>query len=123
MPRRSEMRVFAMVCICVVGVLILSYSIAVLGWNSPSLPKEYVQLRDDFRVLGGAITQYAVDNGFPPPSIKSLVPRYLASLPSDPWNHPYRYTVAGNSWSLTCDGPDGIPNARDDWVLTGGKAP
>lgn len=55
------------------------------------------------RVLTTALNWYAVDNdGFPPPTPKTLIPIYIKAIPE--CDAPYDYEVVGRNYTVSCHG-------------------
>ena len=53
--------------------------------------------------------------------IDHLSPRYLKTvIRIDPWHRPYRYNGTRDNYTLSSDGPDGLPSTNDD-VTFGGR--
>jgi hypothetical protein len=54
-----------------------------------------------------ALRTYKCDQGKAPATLTQLVPKYLPSLPKDPFsNHPLVYRPSGTNWALYSLGPD-----------------
>ena len=56
------------------------------------------RIHQDFAVLEEALSRYHADGNTLPEEAdlqELLVPKYLPSLPMDPWGRPYRYTSNG----------------------------
>ena len=49
------------------------------------------------------------ENGRAPAKLEELVPAKLASIPNDPWGHPFLYAITARGYQLTCHGADGAP--------------
>ena len=65
------------------------------------------QCNNHLRLLGTAMNWYAVDNdGYPPPTLKQLVPIYAKNVP-DCGSQPYQCQVAAKSYTLSCQGGHG----------------
>ncbi|WP_338023460.1 type II secretion system protein GspG [Archangium primigenium] len=64
----------------------------------------------DFARILAAAEAYRVDHGSLPEEgdLSFLVPRYLSSLPEDPWGHPYLYASDGRTPFLQAYGADGL---------------
>jgi hypothetical protein len=62
---------------------------------------------------------YLADHGQPPATLDELVPRYLKTLPSDPFSgKPLIYRPQGTNWLLYSVGPDGV----DDGGMPAGRS-
>lgn len=63
-----------------------------------------------------ALRAYQLENGAPPPDLKTLVPAYIKAVPADPFGagEPLRYRTDGKTYTLWSIGSDGVNN--------GGKA-
>lgn len=88
------------------------------------------------KTLDGLIDMYSADTtSFPPtldalinnPQVKGWNGPYLknqASIPMDPWGHPYAYKQPGDGgrdYEIVSAGPDGQNKPIQSWNLTGGK--
>ncbi|NMO14018.1 general secretion pathway protein GspG [Pyxidicoccus fallax] len=65
------------------------------------------QIHRDFAVLEDALERYRADGNTLPEEAdlgELLVPKYLPSLPMDPWGRPYRYTSNGERYFLATFG-------------------
>jgi oligopeptide/dipeptide ABC transporter ATP-binding protein len=78
-----------------------------------------VQAREDLDWLRREIEDYASNVGRPPRTLGELrfrtIERFGTAAPRDPWGRSYRYRepADGKSWSLSSDGPDGVPSEDD----------
>jgi len=59
--------------------------------------------------LARAVEAYRRANGHPPKALDEV-----ASVPLDPWGHPFRYEAQGREYRLLCDGGDGAPGGVGD---------
>jgi hypothetical protein len=79
--------------------------------------------RETLIQLARAIESYRKENGRAPVVLEALAPGKLASIPVDPWGHPYAYAVTPNGYRLICWGSDGAPggvaDAEDQVVVNG----
>jgi len=74
--------------------------------------------------LAAGIANYRRSNGTIPVAADIVVltdmlhPQYMSDLVrTDGWGHPIRYQVAGATYRMTSDGPDGVQGSSDDIVL------
>ena len=88
-------------------------------------------VQSDLHVLKTVVEQFRDDTGRLPTPAEGLDillqqdnPRsagqhYLRLDPIDPWGHRYRYqpNSDGIGFTVSSDGPDGIPGTRDDIAL------
>ena len=54
-----------------------------------------------------AIESFKRERGQAPATLDDLVPGKLASVPLDPWNHPFEYEATARGYRLHCLGSDG----------------
>jgi oligopeptide transport system ATP-binding protein len=99
----------------------------VLGWLSCLLVSLLVtplrrtaQARADLDWLRGEVEDYASNVGRPPRTLGELrfrtIERFGMAGPRDPWGRSYRYLPpadGGKGYSLSSDGPDGVPSEDD----------
>ena len=85
----------------------------------------------DIKQFQTAIDTYEAHNGFPPSQqqgLEALITKPTAppeplnwrgpylkakSVPKDPWNHDYVYTVSGDEYTIISYGEDGVPGGND----------
>jgi general secretion pathway protein G len=75
------------------------------------------RIHQDFAVLEDALERYHADGNTLPEEAdlqELLVPKYLQSLPVDPWGHPYRYTSNGERIILVTLGKDDVRGGKDE---------
>lgn len=86
------------------------------------------RIHQDFAVLEDALERYRADGNTLPEEAdlqQLLVPKYLPSLPMDPWGRPYRYTSDGERIILLTLGKSdnrGGNNDEQDHTNTDGHA-
>lgn len=79
---------------------------------------------DAVKAVARAVEQYKARHGRLPARLRSLVPRYLQDVPSDPWGRPIVYTREGDGYLVVSYGADGIPGgagAGRDYVVESGR--
>lgn len=59
--------------------------------------------------IARAIESFRRENGHPPSTLDELVPARLASVPEDPWGHPFVYLTTARGYRLQCQDADGTP--------------
>lgn len=77
--------------------------------------------------LANCVKEYQIEigNGKFPQSLEALVSRptdveegvwfpKLEKLPNDPWSNPFKYTIVGDSFLISSNGPDGVAGTSDD---------
>jgi hypothetical protein len=64
--------------------------------------------------IARASESYQRDHGRTPATLDELVPVKIASVPNDPWGHPFLYASTGRGYRLTCQGADGAPGGSAD---------
>ncbi len=64
--------------------------------------------------IARAIEVYRNQSGHPPASLEDLVPARMASIPKDPWEHPFVYEATARGYRLRCQGSDGAPGGEAD---------
>lgn len=76
---------------------------------------EHVDANLELARLKTEIRRYQRRHGALPPTL-GAIPRLGREARLDPWDREYRYTVGsdGRSYSLSSDGPDGLPGTEDD---------
>jgi hypothetical protein len=57
--------------------------------------------------MSRAIESFKRERGQAPVALDDLVPGKLASVPLDPWNHPFEYESTARGYRLQCLGADG----------------
>jgi len=62
--------------------------------------------------IARASESFRRENGRTPASLDELVPTKIASIPNDPWGHPFVYAATASGYRLTCQGADGAPGGR-----------
>ncbi|QSQ21596.1 type II secretion system protein GspG [Pyxidicoccus parkwayensis] len=75
------------------------------------------RIHQDFAVLEDALERYRADGNTLPEDADLqdlLVPKYLASLPVDPWGHGYRYTSNGERVILVTLGKDDLRGGKGE---------
>lgn len=75
------------------------------------------RIHQDFAVLEDALERYRADGHTLPEEAdlqELLVPKYLPSLPVDPWGHGYRYTSNGERVILVTLGKDDLRGGKDE---------
>jgi general secretion pathway protein G len=75
------------------------------------------RIHQDFAVLEDALERYRADGNTLPEEAdlqELLVPKYLPSLPVDPWGHPYRYTSNGERVILITLGQDDLRGGKGE---------
>ncbi|MBZ4419181.1 type II secretion system protein GspG [Myxococcus sp. RHSTA-1-4] len=86
------------------------------------------RIHQDFAVLQDALERYRADGNTLPEEAdlrELLVPKYLPSLPVDPWGRPYRYTSNGERFFLATLGKSddrGGSGEEQDHTNTDGHA-
>ena len=82
---------------------------------------EGMETRQNLELIGSALERYAMDHGgYPEASsvreIEDLMtPTYMSRVPqSDGWRHGWRLTSSVDRFVLSSDGPDGVPETKDD---------
>ena len=81
-----------------------------------------IKARQDIMAIESALNLYKLDHFVFPSSdqgLAKLVPKYLDSVPRDPWNYPYRYLNPGvhgelDVFSFGADGVQGGEGAAAD---------
>ena len=87
-----------------------------------------IKAKQDIKAIEAALALYKLDNFTYPTTdegLRKLVPKYLAKMPRDPWNYPYRYLNPGvrgaiDVFSYGADGAQGGEGAAADlgnWAL------
>lgn len=64
--------------------------------------------------ISRAIEAYKSETHRAPPRLEDLVPGKLASIPADPWGHPFAYEADGRGYRLRCLGADGAVGGSDE---------
>jgi hypothetical protein len=93
-----------------VGVMIAAYAVfpGAGHWKADAARS------NDLPTLLTAAKTYYLKHGEYPRSMVALVDdRILDKLPSDPWKHPYRYSLDRKP-VFTTSGADGVPGTADD---------
>jgi general secretion pathway protein G len=75
------------------------------------------RIHQDFAVLEEALGRYRADGNTLPEEAdlqELLVPKYLPSLPVDPWGRPYRYTSNGERVILITLGKDDLRGGKGE---------
>ncbi len=62
--------------------------------------------------LARASESFRRETGRTPATLDELVPAKIASVPNDPWGHPFLYAATAQGYRLTCQGADGAPGGR-----------
>lgn len=77
--------------------------------------------------IARASESFRRENGRTPATLDELVPAKIASVPNDPWGHPFLYAATVRGYRLTCQGADGAPGgggeAADLVVVDGAFLP
>lgn len=137
MPRRRAQGGFTLIELVVV-IVILAILAAVI------VPRFFGRTEDakisnaitTIKTLDESISMYNADTGNFPQSLDALITNpqikgwngpYLknqASVPPDPWGHPYAYKIPGDNnrdYDIMSAGPDGKNAPIQSWNLTGAK--
>ena len=82
--------------------------------------KDLMPVISDGYVLTGQIEEYKRAHGGAAPTDLTQVPGIPSRGLSDPWGHPYHYTLSdeGRKLELVSDGPDGQADTADDVHVT-----
>ena len=64
--------------------------------------------------IARAIEAYKSEAHRAPARLEDLVPGKLASVPPDPWGHPFPYEADGRGYRLRCLGADGAVGGSDE---------
>jgi hypothetical protein len=64
--------------------------------------------------IARASESFRLENGRAPATLDELVPSKIASIPEDPWGHPFTYAKTARGYRLTCEGADGAPGGTAD---------
>lgn len=120
-PRRTLKRSVreaskALGCIAVplLGLFVLA-AIPCCGHTLFPQPKSS-RVHEDMRALQAAVQEYVRRTGGPPDGLSALVDAGdLESMPLDPWNNPYQFSVHSKEWGeLSTLGQDGEPGGEGD---------
>jgi hypothetical protein len=101
------------------STLALSWLLCLLASLFVTPLRHTAQARADLDWLRRAVEDYAINVGRPPRTLGELrfrtIERFGMAAPRDPWGRSYRYRepAGGKSWSLSSDGPDGVPSEDD----------
>jgi len=78
-------------------------------------------------LIARASESFRRENGRTPNTLDEIVPAKIASVPNDPWGHPFLYAATARGYRLTCQGADGAPGgageAADLIVVDGAFVP
>jgi hypothetical protein len=64
--------------------------------------------------IARASESFGRERGRRPATLEELVPAKMASVPVDPWGHPFLYEATTRGYRLTCQGADGAPGGSAD---------
>jgi general secretion pathway protein G len=101
--RPHLMVVFLPIAFVLIGVVVW---LGLRGKHDPGA----AQVHADFARVLAALEAYRAEHGSLPEEgdLSFLVPKYLPTLPQDPWGHAYGYASNGQSAFLQSYGQDGL---------------
>ena len=97
----------------VIAIIAMLASVILSSLNTARSKSRDARREADLKEMQTSIEQYMSDNnGNPPTALNALVPKYMPSLPQDPYsNTPYGYLYGGTNGTHYCIGTT-LENAR-----------
>ncbi|MCK5685624.1 prepilin-type N-terminal cleavage/methylation domain-containing protein [bacterium] len=99
-----------MIVVAILGILV---AVALPQFASMTNDAKISKVKEYLRTLTDAVIRYRNSENGEPETLKNLVPRYMASLPSDPWGS--QFYLDAKHFAVCSPGEDGLMRTLDDY--------